>query len=44
MNLWLPNLVWQVGVAVGLIEPPGMQPIPVVNHEQRLRLAERQRR
>ncbi|EOX9004805.1 PA1414 family protein [Pseudomonas aeruginosa] len=44
MKLWLQNLAWQLGVALGLIEPPSMQPIPVENDEQRRRLAARQRR
>ena len=44
MKLWLQNLAWQLGVALGLIEPPRMQPIPVENAEQRRRLAARQRR
>lgn len=44
MKLWLQNLAWQLGVALGLIEPPRMQPIPVENDEQRRRLAARQRR
>ncbi|MDF5955142.1 hypothetical protein P4110_08580 [Pseudomonas aeruginosa] len=38
MKLWLQNLAWQLGVALGLIEPPRMQPIPVENDEQRRRL------
>lgn len=31
LNAW----VWQLAVALGLIEPPKLQPIPVRSDEQR---------
>ncbi|AOE84415.1 PA1414 family protein [Pseudomonas sp. TCU-HL1] len=34
--------MWQLGVALGLIEAPRLQPIPVPSEEQR-RLAEQRR-
>ncbi|UVE16492.1 hypothetical protein NVV93_12815 [Pseudomonas sp. LS44] len=40
LNAWL----WQVGVALGLIDAPRLQPIPVRSEEQRRLAEQRQRR
>ena len=29
MKAWLNNVCWELGVALGLIEPPRLQPIKV---------------
>ena len=29
MKAWLENVIWNLGVALGFIEPPRLQPIPV---------------
>ncbi|WP_263144335.1 PA1414 family protein [Pseudomonas sp. RIT-PI-AD] len=29
MKAWFSRLAWQVSVALGLIEPPRLQPIPI---------------
>lgn len=34
MKLWLETLAWKLGVMLGLIEPPRLQPIPVRSDEQ----------
>ncbi|WP_325063564.1 PA1414 family protein [Pseudomonas mangiferae] len=41
MRAWLSRFAWQVSVALGLQEPPRLQPIPV-RHDARA--AARQRR
>ncbi|WP_305956021.1 PA1414 family protein [Pseudomonas sp. 2FG] len=43
MNIWLRTLAWKLSVALGLIEAPRLQPIPIHSDEQR-RLAEQRRR
>ncbi|SDH92878.1 PA1414 family protein [Pseudomonas panipatensis] len=42
MKLWLQSLAWNLGVALGLIEAPRLQRIPVHSDEQR-RLAQQRR-
>lgn len=37
MKRWLRTLAWQLGVSLGLIEPPRLQPIPVRNDAPRRR-------
>ncbi|CDF85329.1 PA1414 family protein [Pseudomonas sp. QL9] len=34
MKLWLETLAWKLGVMLGLIEPPRLQPIPIRSDEQ----------
>jgi len=29
MKAWLNSVIWNLGVALGFIEPPRLQPIPV---------------
>ncbi|MDF3842842.1 hypothetical protein P3W55_14085 [Pseudomonas citronellolis] len=43
MKLWLQTLAWKLGVTLGLIEPPRLQPIPISSDEQR-RYAQQRRR
>ncbi|WP_017938014.1 PA1414 family protein [Zestomonas thermotolerans] len=40
LNAWL----WQLGVALGLIEAPRLQPVPVRSDEQRRQAEARRRR
>ncbi|MEX6502543.1 PA1414 family protein [Pseudomonas zhanjiangensis] len=35
MNAWLNRRVWQLLVALGLIERPRLQPVPVPSEAQR---------
>lgn len=43
MKARVERFIWQVGVALGLIETPKLQPIPVRSNEQQ-RLAQQRRR
>lgn len=35
MKAWLENVIWNLGVALGFIEPPRLQPIPVQAQRER---------
>ncbi|WP_260465650.1 PA1414 family protein [Stutzerimonas stutzeri] len=41
MKAWLNEMYWKLAVALGLIEPPRMQPIPVRTRREQERRAER---
>ncbi|GLU40585.1 PA1414 family protein [Pseudomonas sp. NBRC 100443] len=43
MKLWLQTLAWKLGVTLGLIEPPRLQPIPIPSDEQRRYTQQRRR-
>ncbi|MDN6876061.1 PA1414 family protein [Pseudomonas citronellolis] len=43
MKLWLQTLAWKLGVTLGLIEPPRLQPIPIPSDEQRRHAQQRRR-
>lgn len=44
MKVWLHSIAWKLGVALGLIEPPRLQPIPIRSDEQRRLMEQRRRR
>jgi len=41
MKAWLNEMYWKLAVALGLIEPPRMQPIPVRARREQERPAQR---
>jgi len=41
MKAWLNEVYWKLAVALGLIEPPRMQPIPAPARREQERRAQR---